>query len=81
MEGSVLSFLKVEWKVSDTGSAHWTSSYEDPLMTLSAVWRHLFHEVILTAMWHYLPFLFNFEVVIMYKNVYEYMHLTSNCAI
>jgi hypothetical protein len=27
MEGSVLSFLKVEWKVSDTGSAHWASSY------------------------------------------------------
>jgi hypothetical protein len=26
MEGSVLSFLKVEWKVSDTGSAHWASS-------------------------------------------------------
>jgi hypothetical protein len=23
MEGSVLSFLKSEWKVSDTGSAHW----------------------------------------------------------
>jgi hypothetical protein len=26
MEGSVTSFLKGEWKVSDTGSAHWTSS-------------------------------------------------------
>jgi hypothetical protein len=26
MEGSVLSFLKVEWKVSDTGSADWASS-------------------------------------------------------
>jgi hypothetical protein len=26
MEGCVLSFLKVEWKVSDTGSAHWASS-------------------------------------------------------
>jgi hypothetical protein len=25
MEGSVLNFLKVEWKVSDTGSAHWAS--------------------------------------------------------
>jgi hypothetical protein len=25
-EGSVLSFLKVEWKVSGTGSAHWASS-------------------------------------------------------
>jgi hypothetical protein len=25
MEGSVLSFLKAEWKVSDTGSAHWAS--------------------------------------------------------
>jgi hypothetical protein len=26
MEGSVLSFLKAEWKVSDTCSAHWASS-------------------------------------------------------
>jgi len=27
MEGSVLSFLKAEWKVSDTGWAHWASSF------------------------------------------------------
>jgi hypothetical protein len=27
MVGSVLSFLKAEWKVSDTGSAYWASSY------------------------------------------------------
>ena len=27
MEGSVLSFLKAEWKVSNTGSAHWASSF------------------------------------------------------
>ena len=26
MEGSVVSFLKAERKMSDTGSAHWTSS-------------------------------------------------------
>ena len=26
MEGSVLGFLKAEWKVSDTGSDHWASS-------------------------------------------------------
>jgi hypothetical protein len=26
MEGSMLSFLKAEWKASDTGSAHWASS-------------------------------------------------------
>jgi hypothetical protein len=25
MEDSVLSFLKAEWKVSDTGSAHWAN--------------------------------------------------------
>ena len=33
MDGSVLSFLKAEWKVSDTGSvggsAHWASSFLD----------------------------------------------------
>jgi hypothetical protein len=27
MEGSVLSFLKAKWKVSDTGSAHWASNW------------------------------------------------------
>ena len=27
MEGSVLSFHKAEWKVSNTGSAHWAFSY------------------------------------------------------
>ena len=27
MEGSVLSFLKAKWKVSDTCSAHWVSSF------------------------------------------------------
>jgi hypothetical protein len=31
MEGSVLSFLKAEWKVSDTGSAHWASSFDNPV--------------------------------------------------
>jgi hypothetical protein len=28
MEGSVLGFLKAEWKVSDTGSVHWSSSFD-----------------------------------------------------
>jgi hypothetical protein len=32
MEGSVLSFLKAEWKVSDTGSAHLASSYFDHMI-------------------------------------------------
>jgi hypothetical protein len=27
MEGSVLNFLKAQWKVSDTGSVHWASSF------------------------------------------------------
>ena len=27
MEGSVLNFLKTEWNVSNTCSAHWTSSF------------------------------------------------------
>jgi hypothetical protein len=32
MEGSVLSFHKAEWKVNDTGSAHWASSLIMPLI-------------------------------------------------
>jgi hypothetical protein len=34
MEGSVLSFLKAEWKVSDTGSAHWASSLRKKYLVL-----------------------------------------------
>ena len=34
MEGSVLSFLKAKWKVSDTGSVHWASSFVIGLMWL-----------------------------------------------
>jgi hypothetical protein len=30
MEGSVLNFLKAEWKVSYTDSAHWASSFSSP---------------------------------------------------
>ena len=39
MGGSVLSFLKAEWKVSDTGSAHWASSlkYTLPVWNLTKI--------------------------------------------
>ena len=30
---SVLSFLKAEWKVSDTGSVHWASSYSSKIFS------------------------------------------------
>jgi hypothetical protein len=36
MEGSVLSFLKAEWKVSDTGSAHWASSNQKQELPVAA---------------------------------------------
>ena len=35
MEGCVLSFLKTEWKVSDTGSAHWGSNFSSSEMYVS----------------------------------------------
>jgi hypothetical protein len=40
MEGSVLSFLKAEWKVSDTDSAHWASSLfiGNIIMCLTSHW-------------------------------------------
>jgi hypothetical protein len=41
------------------------------VMTLSS------GDVILTAMWRYLPFLFNFKVVL----YVQYLYLTSNCVI
>jgi hypothetical protein len=41
MEGSVLSFLKAEWKVSDTGSAHWASSSEPSIDASYKVSIHL----------------------------------------
>ena len=34
MEGSVLGFCKAEWRVSDTGSAHWTSSFKMVIATI-----------------------------------------------
>jgi hypothetical protein len=37
MEGSVLNFLKAEWKVSDTGSAHWASSYLSMYVCISYI--------------------------------------------
>jgi hypothetical protein len=37
MEGSVLSFLKAEWKVSDTDSAHWASSFYMPVFK-TGIW-------------------------------------------
>jgi len=42
MEGCVLSFLKAEWKVSDTGSAHWASSLYLKAWTVSKLcsYRH-----------------------------------------
>jgi len=38
MEGSVLSFLKAEWKVNNTGSAHWASSYYYYKFAQTIVW-------------------------------------------
>ena len=62
MEGCVLSFLKAEWKVSDTGLAHWVSSCHN--LYLSATFKQfltefagfeiLFHIV---YMWEHTKFL------------------------
>ena len=52
MEGSVLSFLKAEWKVSDTGSAHWASSYVPLLLfCLSWLWREHHASKKITIYW------------------------------
>ena len=37
MENSVLSFFKAEWKVSDTGLAHWASSLETTNLVVSTL--------------------------------------------
>jgi len=50
MEGSVLSFLKAEWKVSDTGSAHWASSlsgYQNTSLLANSITYVLFLSPIL----------------------------------
>ena len=47
MEGSVLSFLKAEWKVSDTGSAQcWASS----LLYFQPVVEHVFDTFFFTVL-------------------------------
>jgi hypothetical protein len=38
MEGSVLNFLKAEWKVSDTGSAQWASSFYHVCIWIKTKW-------------------------------------------
>ena len=54
MEGSVLGFFKAEWKVNDTGSAHWASS-----LTLAkyVVVTTLFHNALrywlIFGIWNY----------------------------
>ena len=50
MEGSVLSILKAEWKVRDTGSAHWASNFMHYLFfceTTSPWSRYVYEEVII----------------------------------
>jgi hypothetical protein len=53
MEGSVLSFLKAEWKVSDTGSAHWASSL--CLLLIVSLHKHPHHDILLPVYSSYKP--------------------------
>ena len=70
MESFVLSFLKAEWKVSDTGSAHWASSYKSyfPLnVEKSDFWRHI-------SWSFYFVFIFNdfwWEVIVRFVDIGE----------
>ena len=43
MVGSVLSFLKAEWKVRDTGSTHWASSFNKNLTWLMREYMYLWY--------------------------------------
>jgi hypothetical protein len=63
MGGSVLSFLKAEWKVSDTGSAHWASSFSTnfdrfflyvPNETLQVLFNSRFHELTISLIYGFL---------------------------
>ena len=38
MEGFVLSFLKAQWKVSDSGSVHWASNFLVLFQFMNLVW-------------------------------------------
>jgi hypothetical protein len=61
----------------------------DPFMTFSAVWRHLFHDVILATLWRFLPFssygkigpFSSFAYVTIYKKKMASMHLSISLAI
>ena len=50
MEGSVLNFLKAEWKMSNTGSAHWASSLKSPFYNEKVAWEDLSWEGIFSSM-------------------------------
>jgi hypothetical protein len=47
-------------------------------MILSAEWVNLFHDVILTALWRYLQFLFNFKEVIYVQYLYQIVQSKYN---
>ena len=53
MQGSVLSILKAEWKVSDTGSAHWASSLKYDLkrtrvIVVECCFQHILISIVTT---------------------------------
>jgi len=66
MEGSVLSFFKAEWKVSDTGSAHWASSYRCRLLNSYIVFPvgSIFNALYMYAKFNYCQFLRTKKVVV-----------------
>jgi hypothetical protein len=65
MEGSVLSFLKVEWKVSDTASAHWASILrKTTYLYLNVFFKGIFSTKIVICSY---PKLLSFSILIFIK--------------
>ena len=56
MEGSALSFLKAEWKVGDTGSAHWASSFISLQLTGNFSYGSSLYSIIFYIMYMCVPY-------------------------
>ena len=79
MEGSVLSFLKAEWKVSDTGSAHWISSILLVAHQIHHIWcTVVLLTFILCIVWHcYCPCYVVFRSFRFVKGVVHVIYIVS----
>jgi hypothetical protein len=71
MGGSILSFLKAEWKVNDTGSAHWASNFLRNFDQMEANFRKMLLESPCYFMWFLFMDCNGCQISTLYNHVME----------